>query len=45
MSRAAAEGLGIVRAGLTEVKLEVIEAPKARASGKSAGGKGAGRKR
>jgi rare lipoprotein A len=34
VSRAAAERLGFVRAGLTEVKVEVIEAPKPRASGK-----------
>src|SRR5215470_11046104 len=40
VSRAAAERLGIVRAGLTEVKLEVVEAPKAPAGGKGASGKG-----
>ena len=34
VSRAAAERLGFVRAGLTEVKIEVIEVPKPRASGK-----------
>lgn len=34
VSRAAAERLGFVRSGLTEVKLEVVEAPKARTSGK-----------
>src|SRR5262249_36217481 len=45
VSRAAAERLGMVRAGLTEVKLEVVEAPKAQASGKSAGGKGGGKKK
>ena len=34
VSRAAAERLGFVRAGLTEVKIEVIGVPKPRASGK-----------
>ena len=34
VSRAAAERLGFVRTGLTEVKVEVIEVPKPRASGK-----------
>jgi rare lipoprotein A len=39
VSRAAAQRLGFVRTGLVEVKLEVIEVPKARASGKGAGKK------
>jgi len=34
VSRAAAQRLGFVRAGLTEVKLEVVEAARPRASGK-----------
>jgi rare lipoprotein A len=34
VSRAAAVRLGFVRAGLTEVKLEVVEAPRPRARGK-----------
>jgi rare lipoprotein A len=36
VSRAAAQRLGFIRAGLTEVKLEVVSVPKARASGKKA---------
>lgn len=34
VSRAAAQRLGFIRAGLTEVKLEVVEAARPRASGK-----------
>ena len=39
VSPAAAEHLGMVRAGKTQVKLEVIEEPEAPAAGKSAGKK------